>query len=146
MLIETRKDEIVKKLKRLADRPDDKYRLLIELGKKLPAMDSTRKIESFLVPGCISKVWLFPYQDKEGRIFFEADSDAQIPKGMVALLLQIYNGNHAVDILNLDTSFLDELGLKQQLSYNRRNSLVSFVKQIRAYAAAFSQPAQAQTP
>ena len=136
--IEQRRDRIIGKLKRLADRPDDRYRFLIDLGRKLPAMDPQHKLDDFLVPGCISKVWLFP-QITDSCIHFHADADAAIPKGIVALILEIYNDESYETITQLDTSFVKELEVGMQLSFNRRNSISNFIGQIRQVATALSE-------
>ena len=112
------------------------YRHLIDLGQALPSLEEKDKSEENLVRGCVSQVWLVP-QWRDGRIFFHADSDAAIVKGIVALLLQIYSDATPKEILATRPDFIEEIGLRQQLSPNRASGLASLLKQISLYAVAF---------
>ena len=111
----------------------DKYEYLISLGKELPSMNEEKKIEDNIVKGCQSQVWLTA-EAKDGNVFFEADSDAIITKGIIALLVKVFNGQPAGDIVNNNLSFIDQIGLKDHLSPNRSNGLVAMIKKMKAYA------------
>lgn len=114
----------------------DKYQQLIELGKDLPPIDEKKRTESYLIKGCQSKVWL-DAELENGKIFFTADSDAIITKGIVALLIQVLNQRTPKEILDVDLYFIDKIGLKENLSPTRSNGLVSMVKQMRLFALAY---------
>jgi len=115
----------------------DKYEYIISLGKDLPEMKAEDKVEENIVKGCQSQVWLTA-ENKDGIVYFEADSDAIITKGIIALLVKVFNGQPAEDILNDDLSFVDQIGLKEHLSPNRSNGLVAMIKKMKAYALVFS--------
>lgn len=114
----------------------DKYEYIIELGKNVPVIDESAKKEENLIKGCQSRVWLDCWQD-DGKLFFAADSDAIITKGIISLLIRVYNGQRPKDILESDLSFIDAIGLQENLSPTRANGLVSMIKQIKMYALAF---------
>ncbi len=114
----------------------DKYEYLIEIGNTLDAYDDKNKTPSNLIQGCQSRVWL-DAEYKDGRIYFTADSDAIITKGIIALLIRIFSGKTPDEILQTDLFFLDKIGLKENLSPTRANGLVSMIKNIKAYATAF---------
>ncbi len=114
----------------------DKYTFLIEFGRQLNSERSDIKEEKNLIKGCQSRVWILP-EFKDGLIMFYADSDALITKGIVALLLRVYSGRTAEDILSTDLTFIDEIGLKQNLSPTRSNGLLEMIKQIKLYATVF---------
>ena len=113
----------------------ERYEYIIDLGKSLPLIDSQYKIDANLIKGCQSKVWLHS-ELKEDTLVFTADSDAILTKGIVALLLRVFSDQKAEDILAADTSFIDQIGLKEHLSPTRANGLVSMLKQIKMYAIA----------
>ena len=114
----------------------DKYQLLIDLGNEQEPLDEKYKIESNLIDGCQSRVWLqADYHD--GIIDFSAESDALIVKGIVALLIRVLSGQTPQDILDAELYFIDEIGLKEHLSPTRSNGLLAMVKQMRMYALAF---------
>ena len=115
----------------------EKYQYMIDLSKSLDEMDSEFKTEDNLIKGCQSKVWLHSSFDGN-KIHFQADSDAIISKGIVAILLNILNDRSPNEILSADMSFIDEIGLKEHLSPNRANGLSSMLKQIKFYALAYS--------
>ena len=118
----------------------DKYQLLIDLGNDQEPLDEKYKTESNLIDGCQSRVWLqADYAD--GKIHFQAESDALIVKGIVALLIRVLNDQTPQDILDADLYFIEEIGLKEHLSPTRSNGLLAMVKQARMYALAFSQKA-----
>lgn len=114
----------------------DRYQQLIELGKDLPPIDEKKRTESYLIKGCQSKVWL-DAELKDGKIYFTADSDAIITKGIVALLIQVLNERTPKEILDVDLYFIDKIGLKENLSPTRSNGLVAMVKQMRMFALAY---------
>ena len=114
----------------------DKYQLLIDLGNEQEPLDEKYKTESNLIDGCQSRVWLqADYED--GKIHFQAESDALIVKGIVSLLLRVFSDRTPDEILNADLRFIEEIGLKEHLSPTRSNGLVAMIKQIRLYAMAF---------
>ncbi|MEE2605232.1 MAG: SufE family protein [Bacteroidota bacterium] len=115
----------------------EKYQYLIDLSKNLSPMDTKFKVEDNLIKGCQSKVWLKASYENE-LINFQADSDAIISKGIVAVLLSVLNDRKPNEILNADLSFIDQIGLKEHLSPNRANGLSSMLKQIKFYALAYS--------
>ena len=115
----------------------EKYQYLIDLSKNLAPMDVKFKVEDNLIKGCQSKVWLKASFEND-LINFQADSDAIISKGIVAILLSILNDRKPNEILNADLSFIDQIGLKEHLSPNRANGLSSMLKQIKFYALAYS--------
>jgi len=115
----------------------EKYQYLIDLSKNLTPMDTKFKVEDNLIKGCQSKVWLKASFENE-LINFQADSDAIISKGIVAILLSVLNDRKPNEILNADLSFIDKIGLKEHLSPNRANGLSSMLKQIKFYALAYS--------
>lgn len=114
----------------------DRYALLIEMGKDCPLIDEKMKDEAHLINGCQSRVWLNA-ELKEGKVYFSADSDAVITKGIINLLIRTLSGQTPSDILAADMSFLDEIGLKENLSPTRSNGLASMMKQMFLYAEAF---------
>lgn len=114
----------------------DKYAYIIEMGKDLPVIDDKYRDETHLISGCQSRVWLHA-NEKDGELFFTADSDAVITKGIIALLIRVLSDASPEDIIATDLSFLDTIGLKSHLSPTRANGLVSMVKQMHLYARAF---------
>ena len=114
----------------------ERYEYIIELGKSLPLIKDCYKIEENLIVGCQSKVWLHS-EIEDGKIKFTADSDAILTKGIVAILLRVFNNQKPKDILEAELFFIDKIGLKEHLSPTRANGLVSMIKQIKLYALAF---------
>lgn len=112
----------------------DKYEYLIELGKSLKDYPETAKTDDRLIKGCQSRVWL-DYKVEDGKIYFNADSDAIITKGIISLLIRIYSGRNPEEILSSDFSVVDRIGLKENLSPTRANGLVSMIGKIREVAA-----------
>lgn len=112
----------------------DKYEYLIELGKNLEAYPEELKTDDKLIKGCQSRVWLNSWV-KDGKIFFQADSDAIITKGIISLLIGIYSGRRPDEILDDDFSFVDKIGLKENLSPTRANGLVSMIAKIKLLAS-----------
>ena len=121
----------------------DKYTYLIELGNELEPIDNAYKTDQNLIRGCQSRVWL---QQKlvDDKLFFEAESDALIVKGLVALLLKVFSGRTPQEILDAEPHFIDAIGLRQHLSPTRSNGLMAMVKQIKLYALAYKQLANQQ--
>jgi cysteine desulfuration protein SufE len=113
-----------------------KYEYMIELGKSLPPIQKDKKTDQRLIKGCQSNVWL-DAAFKDGKVVFTADSDAIITKGIIAILLRVFSNQTPKDILEADTTFLDQIGLKEHLSPTRANGLVAMIKQIKLYALAF---------
>lgn len=115
----------------------DKYEYLIELGRSLPIIKESGKEEKNLIKGCQSRVWLAAdYTD--GKIYFTADSDAIITKGIVSLLVRVFSGRTPQEIIEADLSFIKEIGLEENLSPTRANGLLSMIRQIKFYAVAFA--------
>ncbi len=112
----------------------DKYEYLIELGKSRKDYPETDKTDDYLIKGCQSRVWL-NYKVENGRIYFNADSDAIITKGIISLLIKIYSGRTPEEILSSDFSVVDRIGLKENLSPTRANGLVSMIAKIKETAA-----------
>ena len=114
-----------------------KYEYLIDLGKELSPIDQKYKISENLIKGCQSRVWLHAEYD-EGKIIYTADSDAIMTKGIVAILINVLSGQNPSEIATAKLDFINEIGLKEQLSPTRANGLVSMIKQMKLYAIAFS--------
>lgn len=115
----------------------DKYAYIIDLGKDCPVIDEKDKTEANLIKGCQSKVWV-SCEYRDGKVYFKADSDAVITKGIISLLIRVYSGQTPQDILDNEPVFIDQIGLKEHLSPTRSNGLTSMLKQIKMYALAFS--------
>lgn len=132
MTVKEAEDQIVEEFSLFEDWMD-KYEYIIELGKSLPVIDQNEKQSANLIKGCQSRVWLSA-KFNQGRLFFSADSDAIITKGIISLLLKVFNGHTPEEILSSDFSFIDRIGLKENLSPTRANGLISMIDQIRNYA------------
>lgn len=115
----------------------DKYEYLIELGKSVPVISDSAKLESNLIKGCQSRVWL-DAEIKDGKVVFSADSDAIITKGIISLLIRLFSGRTPKEIMEANLDFIDQIGLQENLSPTRANGLLSMIKQIKAYAIAYS--------
>jgi cysteine desulfuration protein SufE len=116
---------------------DDKYQYIIDLGKSLAPMSEELKTEDRLIKGCQSRVWLYT-EMKDGKIYFTADSDAIITKGLVALMVRVLSEHTAKEIMEAQLNFINEIGLKDHLSPTRANGLLSMVKQMKLDALALS--------
>lgn len=114
----------------------DKYEYLIELGKSVPIISEEAKLDSNLIKGCQSRVWL-DAEFRDGKVFFTADSDAIITKGIISLLIRLLSGRTAQEIVDANLDFIKEIGLQENLSPTRSNGLLSMIKQIKLYAMAF---------
>jgi cysteine desulfuration protein SufE len=115
----------------------DKYEYLIELANTLDVIEDTKKTPDNIIQGCQSRVWLDASLDEDGTLSFRADSDAIITKGIIALLIRVFNHQKPDDIVNANLYFIDEIGLSANLSPTRANGLLAMIKQIRYYALAF---------
>lgn len=115
----------------------DRYNYLIELAADLPMIDAHHRTDQFVIKGCQSRVWVDAKIDPQGLIYFCADSDAIITKGIIALLIRVLNGHTPQQILDTDLYFIDRIGLSENLSPTRANGLLSMIKQMRMFALAF---------
>ena len=113
-----------------------RYEYMIELGKSLPLIDAQYKTDDHSIKGCQSKVWVHAALEND-TVVFTADSDAIITKGIIAILIRVFSNQHPTAILEADTQFIDEIGLKEHLSPTRANGLVSMIKQLKMYAVAY---------
>lgn len=114
----------------------ERYEYIIELGKGLPIIEDQYKTEDNIIKGCQSKVWVHA-EEKDGNVVFSADSDAILTKGIIAILIRAFSNQTPAAILEANTDFVDEIGLKEHLSATRANGLVSMIKKIKMYALAF---------
>ena len=136
MTIDQIQEEVIEEFSAFDDWMD-KYQMIIDLGNGQPPLDSAYKTEDNLIEGCQSRVWLHAdYID--GLVHFEADSDAIITKGLIALLIRVLSDHTPQEILESDVHFIDAIGLTQHLSPTRSNGLLSMLRQIKAYALAYS--------
>lgn len=141
MTINEQQDAIIDEF---ADMDDwmDRYQLLIDMGNELEALDEKYKTNQNLIDGCQSRVWVqCDYRD--GRLYFQADSDALIVKGIIALLIQVLSGHTPAEILDTNLYFIDRIGLRDHLSPTRSNGLLAMIKQIKAYALAYKTKGEA---
>lgn len=137
MTIEELQQEVIDEFSAFDDWMD-KYQMIIDLGNEQPALDPAYKTEDNLIDGCQSRVWLHASYGN-GLLHFEADSDAIITKGLIALLIRVLSDHTPQEILDTDLNFIDGIGLTQHLSPTRSNGLLSMVKQIKTYALIYSQ-------
>ncbi|HLP18843.1 MAG TPA: SufE family protein [Chitinophagales bacterium] len=135
MTIAEIEDEIVAEFD-LFDDQMEKYEYIIDIGKKLPPLDASYMTDDFLVKGCQSKVWLHA-SEKDGLLYFEADSNSTITKGIIALLIRVLSGKSATEITNAQLEFIDRINLRSHLSSQRSNGLTSMIQKMKAYAAAY---------
>ena len=115
----------------------DKYDYLIELSDTLPAIAHEHRTDDYVIKGCQSRVWVDARME-EGKVYFAADSDAIITKGIIALLIRVMNGRTPQEILDMELYFIDAIGLGENLSPTRSNGLLAMIKQMKMYALAFS--------
>jgi len=120
----------------LFDSWDDKYEYIIDLGKKLPPLDEKYKIDENRVRGCQSTVWLVA-DYKDGKVFYEAESDAVIVKGLISMLIRVLSGQVPDDIIHAKLNFIHEIGMTTHLAQTRSNGLLAMVKQMKNFALAF---------
>lgn len=135
MTIQEKQQEVVEEFSMFDDWMQ-RYEYMIELGKSLPLIDEKYKIDENLIKGCQSKVWVHAELDGD-KLVFTADSDAIITKGIVAILIRVFSNQHPSAIIEADTKFIDDIGLKEHLSPTRANGLVSMIKQLKMYAVAY---------
>lgn len=135
MTIHEKQRELISEFEYLEDW-EQKYEYIIDLGKELKGLPEEKKTEQNLIQGCQSKVWL-DAEFTEGKLFFNADSDGILPKGIVSMLVRIYSGHSTEEILASDFNFISEIGLQEFLSPSRANGLMAMTKQIKFYAVAF---------
>jgi len=135
MSIDEVQDDIIQAFDEIEDWMD-KYQLLIDMGNSLGPLDEQYKKPQYLIEGCKSRVWIHA-EYKEGKVFFEAESDTVIVKGLVYLLLKVLSGRTPDEILKTDLYFIERIGLKEHLSPTRSNGFAAMLKQIRNYALAF---------
>jgi len=135
MTINAIQDEIIEEFE-LFDDWEGKYEYIIDLGKKLPKLSDEFKTEDNIIKGCQSVVWLHAYK-QDGKIHFEADSEAIIVKGLVSMLVKVMTNHTPEEIANADLYFIDKVGLASHLAQTRSNGLASMVKQMKAYGIAY---------
>ena len=135
MTINEIQDEIVEEFSELDDWMD-RYQLLIDMGNEQQSLPEKEKTESNLIDGCQSRVWLV-CDEKDGLLYFRAESDALIVKGIISLLIKVLSGHSASEILGSDLYFIHDIGLTEHLSPTRSNGLLSMLKQMRMYALAY---------
>jgi cysteine desulfuration protein SufE len=135
MSIKAKEQEIVEEFS-LFDDWMDKYNYIIDVGKTIDKIDEKYKKNQYLISGCQSQVWVHA-EYRDGKVYFQADSDALITAGIVGLLMRVMSGQPPEEIIHADLSFIDEIGLKEHLSQTRSNGLVNMIKQMKLYALAF---------
>ncbi len=135
MTIKEKQQEIVNDFEFLEDW-EQKYEYIIDLGKELKGIPDNKKTDENLIKGCQSKVWI-DAEFKDGKLYFDVDSDGILPKGIVSMLSSIYSGHSTQEILDSDFKFIEEIGLQEFLSPSRANGLMAMTKQIKFYAVAF---------
>lgn len=137
MSINEIEEEVISEFELFSDDWEGKYEHLIELGKSLPLIEEKYKTEENIIKGCQSRVWLHS-ELKEGKVYFTADSDAIITKGMVALMIRVLSGQTAKDIIEAKLDFINKIGLKEHLSPTRANGLVSMINRMKMDSIKFS--------
>ena len=135
MSIKEKQQELIDDFAFLSDW-EQKYEYIIDLGKELKGLPEEKKKEDILIKGCQSQVWL-DAELRDGKIFFLADSDGILPKGIISLLVGVYSGHTAEEFLAADFDFISKIGLQEFLSPSRANGLASMIKQIKFYAVAY---------
>jgi len=138
--IQETEEEIVDEFS-LFDNWEDKYEYIIDLGKKLQPLEARFKVDENKIKGCQSQVWLIA-DEVDGRIFFKADSDAVIVRGLVSMLIRVLSGHTPDEILNAKLDFINKIGMTTHLAQTRSNGLLSMVKQMKNYALAYKAKAQ----
>lgn len=132
MSIEEKRDELIEELMPFEDHLD-RFTYIIDRAKSTDPLSDDCKIDTFLIKGCVSQLWVFP-KFKDGKCFYQADSDASITKGTAGLLCELYSNESPEDIVRLEPDFLADVGITQHLSPNRRNGLTGVRERIKAYA------------
>lgn len=131
-------DEIIEDFSLLSGDLESTIFYIMELGQQLPAMDASLKTEEHLVKGCQSKVWLSA-RYRDGKVYFSADSNTEITKGLISLLIRIWNGRTPKEILESELYFIDKIGMSRVIGSQRSNGFASMIKNMRAYALVYSQ-------
>ena len=142
MTIEEKQREITDEFTDIEDWLD-RYAMIIDLGNQLPPIEERLKTPEHLIEGCQSRVWL-DAELRDGRVYFTADSDAIIVKGIISLLISVLNDHTPQEILDADLHFINDIGLGEHLSPTRSNGLLAMVKQMRLYALAFKAKQESQ--
>lgn len=137
MTIKETEEEIISEFELFGDDWEGKYEHIIDMAKSLPLIDAQLKTDDRLIKGCQSKVWL-QSELKDGKVYYKADSDAIITKGIVALLVRVLSGHAPEEIVKAEFGFIDKIGLKEHLSPTRANGLVSMIKQMKLDALVYS--------
>jgi cysteine desulfuration protein SufE len=135
MTIEEVQNEIIDEFS-MFDDWEERYQYMIDLGKTLPLIEDKFKTDDHIIKGCQSKVWVHAEMD-DNKVKFTADSDAIITKGIIAILIRVFSNQNPKAIIDADTDFIDQIGLKEHLSPTRANGLVSMIKQLKMYAIAY---------
>lgn len=135
MTIKAIQDEIIDEFS-MFENWEERYQYMIDLGKTLPLIDTQYKTEDHIIKGCQSKVWVHANLEAD-KVVFTADSDAIITKGIIAILIRVFSNQNPQAIIDANTDFIDEIGLKEHLSPTRANGLVSMIKQLKLYAIAY---------
>jgi cysteine desulfuration protein SufE len=135
MSIKEIQEEIIEEFS-MFDDWEERYEYMIDLGKSLPLIENTYKVDNNLIKGCQSKVWVHAKLEGD-KVNFTADSDAIITKGIIAILIRVFSNQDPKDIIDANTDFINEIGLQEHLSPTRANGLVSMVKQLKMYAIVF---------
>jgi cysteine desulfuration protein SufE len=133
--IENIEQEIVEEFS-LFDNWEDKYEYIIDMGKKLPPLNEQYRTEENKIKGCQSQVWMHSRLE-DGKVFYEADSDAMIVKGLISMLVRVFSGQKAADIVNAPVKFIDEIGMTSHLAQTRSNGLRAMLKQMKLDAMAW---------
>jgi cysteine desulfuration protein SufE len=134
--IDAIEEEIIEEFS-LFDNWEDKYEYLIDMGKKLPKLDDAHKKDENKIRGCQSTVWMVS-EYNDGRIFFKADSDAMIVKGLISMLIRVFSGQKPADIVGADMKFIDAIGMSTHLAQTRSNGLRSMIKQMKLDAVVWA--------
>jgi len=132
MSIKDKRDQLTEELLPFEDHLE-RFAYIIDRAKDAPGLDQEYKIDTFLIKGCVSQLWIFP-RFEDGKCYFQADSDASITKGTATLLCELYSGESPQDVIDLEPDFLSEVGITQHLSPNRRNGLTGVRDKIKSYA------------
>lgn len=131
-------NDIIENFSLFEDDMESRLFYLMDLGKKLPVMNDEHKTEDYVVKGCQSKVWLFP-KFENGKIYFEADSNTEITKGLVYLLVNLWNGRSSDEILSTDLFFIDKIGMSKMIGSQRSNGFANMIKQMKMYAVVYKE-------
>lgn len=128
--------EIIENFSLFEDDMESTLFYLMDLGKKIPSMPDAHKTDAYIVRGCQSKVWLYP-AIKEGKVFFEADSNTEITKGLISLLISLWNNRTPDEILDTELFFIDKIGMSRMIGSQRSNGFASMIRQMKLYALAY---------